>query len=167
MSKTPNHMAGINSLPKWDPNNLSRGYTYDPKNYDRADYTRFKEARAARDKAAYAQSQKNLKAARQQFPKNFRKAILDKTKEAHAAQFKGPSETQIRNAAKSGRTLHITTPSSCFDSVNWKNGNVSVVFWNGYSYQAPLDLDTMLEWASDASLGSFFNHVLGQEFFAD
>jgi hypothetical protein len=164
MSKAPDHMSGINALPKWDPANLSAGYRYDAANYDRADYAKFKEARAAKGKVDVAASKQRLKAAQKQFAKDIQKAISDKTKEA--VRFKGPTKQQIQSAAKTGKTLHITTPSTCFNSVNWKNGIVSVEFQNGYAYSAPLDLDTMLEWADDESLGGFFNHVLGQDFFA-
>jgi hypothetical protein len=84
-----------------------------------------------------------------------------------AARFKGPSVDEIRHAAKTGKTLHITTPSTCFDSLTWKDGVVSAVFQNGYSYSTDLDLDTFMQWSADGSLGKFFNQVLGQDFFAD
>jgi hypothetical protein len=94
-----------------------------------------------------------------------RKMIMDELKKK--TEFKGPSVKAIRAAAKTGKTLHIVRPSTCFESINWKAGNVSVVFQNGYAYTAPLDLQTLMEWSDDPSLGSFFNHVLGQDFFAD
>jgi hypothetical protein len=46
------HMAGINALPRWDPNNLDKGCRYDWRDYNPQDYQRFKEARRERNKSA-------------------------------------------------------------------------------------------------------------------
>jgi hypothetical protein len=56
----PDHMAGINSLPRWNPDNLGAGYRYDSRNYDPRDYAAFKAARAAADKARQAKAEKAL-----------------------------------------------------------------------------------------------------------
>jgi hypothetical protein len=115
--------------------------------------------------ARFDQANKTLN---RSLPKEMKQAVMDARKQANTASYKhnAPSRQDVQKAAKSGQTLHLTTPSSCFDSVTWKNGIVSVVFWNNYSYSAPLDLDTVIEWGSDDSLGKFFNSVLGQDYFA-
>lgn len=119
MSKSPDHMSGINALPHWDQQSPTT-YRYDPQNYDRADYAKFKEARNKAATARHEQAKKDLKEARRQFPKDFRQAFTDKMKEANLATHKAPSNQKIRNAARMGHVLHLTTPSSCFDSVTWK-----------------------------------------------
>jgi hypothetical protein len=56
-------MAGTLALPRWNPENPTT-YTYDWRQpYDRADYQKFKEARAAADKARYEKSERDLKQA--------------------------------------------------------------------------------------------------------
>ena len=56
------HMSGINALvPRWDPENLAKGYNYDPRNYDRQDYERFKNARREADQKRQKQAERELK----------------------------------------------------------------------------------------------------------
>lgn len=115
--------------------------------------------------ARFDQANKTLN---RSLPDEIKRAVMDARKQAEKASYKhnAPTRQDVKDAAKAGQVLHLTTPSTCFDSVTWKNGNVSVVFWNGYQYTAPLDLDTVIEWGSDDSLGKFYNQVLGQDFFA-
>src|SRR3954467_11056644 len=44
-------MSGIEALPRWDPENLDKGYSYDWRSYNPKDSAVFKEARAERDQA--------------------------------------------------------------------------------------------------------------------
>jgi len=166
MSKTPDHMSGINSLPKWDPSNLSKGYSYDPKNYDRVDYAKFKEARAARDKAANATSQKNLKEAQRRFKTEFNKAVKGKV----GSELKnGPTRNQINKVAKAGHVLQADTPSSCFQSVTWRatsddgqDGIVTGTFWRGgaLAYSGQMSLDEFLDgFGATDSLGTEYNET--------
>lgn len=78
---------------------------------------------------------------------------------------KPPTWGDVKKAAKAHRTLVANVDSSAFDSVTWKDGIVTAVFWNDYTYSAPLDLNTFRDWTSE-SLGRFYNHVLGRDFFA-
>jgi hypothetical protein len=164
MTKTPDHMSGINALPKWDPNNLSAGYRYDPTNYDRADYAKFKEARATRDKAANKTSQKNLKDAQARFKTEFSKAVKGKV---GGELKKGPARDQINKAAKAGHVLEADQPSSAFSSVTWRatsadgqEGIVTGTFWRGGSlvYSGEMSLDDFLDgFGSTDSLGGEYN----------
>jgi len=163
MARAPDHMSGINALPKWDPNNLSAGYRYDPANYDRADYAKFKEARAARDKAANAKSKASLKEAQQKFAKEFSRAIGDKVREAHAGRTKAKSRDQINQAVARGKTIYADVPSRCLASLSFHqdkdgNGVATAEFYRGGKivYDYPMDLDEFLEWAS-GSLGEYGN----------
>jgi len=152
----PDHMKGINALPKWDPNNLWAGYRYDPFNYNREDYAKFKEARAARDKVARKESLKRLKAAQKQFAKDFRQAVMDKTKEA--ARIKGPTRAEIDNAVREGRTLVATIPSSCFSEVYYEDGVCTAVFArDGYVWEEEMTLDDFLDLTRGPSLGQTWN----------
>lgn len=151
----PDHMKGINALPKWDPSNPTK-YTYDPANYDRTDYAKFKEARVAHDKAARKESLKRLKAAQKQFAKDFRQAVMDKTKEA--ARIKGPTRTEIDNAVREGRTLVATIPSSCFSEVYYEDGVCTAVFArDGYVWEEEMPLDDFLDLVAGPSIGQTWN----------
>ena len=72
----PDHMAGINALPRWDPSNPTK-YAYDPKNYNAADYEAFKQARQT-----FGQQQMKATAERnKQIMKDVNKTIKDKFNE--------------------------------------------------------------------------------------
>jgi hypothetical protein len=165
MAKLPDHMAGINALPKWDPSNPTT-YSYDSANYNAADYAKFKEARQA-----FGQQQ--LKAATErnkQIMKDASKAIKDKFNEEKkklASGQKRLSLAQIKAAVKAGKTIYADAASECFYSLSFRadrdgdgeDGTAHAVFnkrdpGDGYDYD--VDLDTFLSWSSD-SLGEFFN----------
>lgn len=99
--------------------------------------------------------------------RELQKAIDDIVKEKTA-----PSRDEVERAAAAGATLHFNGESSCFASLSWESddggddGTVTAVFTNGFGpYEAPLDLDTFLDWC-DGSAGKFFNAELGRDFFA-
>jgi hypothetical protein len=159
------HMDGINALPRWDPSNPTK-YSYDPKNYNAADYEAFKQARLA-----FGQQQMKATAERnKQIFKDVNKAIKDKfnaEKKKLASGQKRLTLDEIKSAAKAGKTIHADAASECFYSLSWRadpdgdgTDGVAHAEFNkrnpngGYDYD--VDLDTFLEWASD-SLGEFFN----------
>ena len=157
------HMKGVDALPRVSAAQMrANGYDNTTRFFDEKTNTWIT---PAQQQAKTGVLPKRI-GSKAEVGKLIQQAMMDKTKAA--ARIKGPSVKQVKDAAAKHRTLHITTPSSCFDSVSCEKviGVVSVAFHNGYFYDADLDLDTMIEWASDPSLGSFFNHVLGQDYFA-
>lgn len=79
-----------------------------------------------------------------------------------------PTRAEIDKAAKQGKTLVSTVPSSAFNEVSWHKGIVTAEFWNGYVYSAPMSKEDFLDWAGGGadSLGKYYNQVLGRDFFA-
>lgn len=163
MSKSPDHMAGINALPRWDPNAPTK-YNYDSSNYDPQDYAKFKQARQA-----YGAEQIKTQAARsKQLMKEINNSIKDKFTEEKKKLSGGKNLTRadVNAAAKSGKTIYANVASECFESLSWRAdkddptmGTAHAEFNKrnpdgGYDYD--VDLDTFLEWCSD-SLGEFFN----------
>jgi ABC-type uncharacterized transport system substrate-binding protein len=146
------HMDGINALPRWDPSNPTK-YSYDPTNYNAADYEAFKQARLAfgqqQMKATAARNEKIFKEAN----KVLRDAINNELKK------QGPTRGEIQKAAKAGKRLIANTPSSCFASLEWHKGIATAEFYRGGQivYDYPMSLDEFLDWAQDDSLGEYFN----------
>jgi hypothetical protein len=144
------HLDGINALvPKWDPSNLDRGYSYDPKNYDRADYAKFEAERAERDQARQAKAERDLAKAM----KDAGKVVSDKVRD------------ELGRNIREGDVLSIDKPSTCLAAVDWEaiddegNGVVTGEFHRGGAkiYSAPMTLDEFLDWSDDESVGSWYN----------
>jgi hypothetical protein len=153
------HMAGINALPRWDPNNPTT-FRYDWKNYDaeaKADYQRFKAAREKNDRDRQAKAEAKLK----ETMREVRQFIAEKTME----EAKLPLTVD-------GDSLTIDKPSTCFASVTWEptddegNGVVTGEFHRGGAlvYSGEMTLDEFTEWAADPSLGGFYNAVKPKPF---
>jgi hypothetical protein len=179
VAKTPNHMAGINALPRWDRSNPTT-YNYDPSvPYDRSDYAAFKRARMERELQTNPYLQNLTAKQRQDFldgkkvPRggdvfkqlnrelgNLNKQI---NKNIHASEDKGkkgPSLSGVKKAAKAGQTLYASAPSTCFSEASWTEGVASLTFAN--KTQGTWDIEmTLSEWI-DFCTGS-----LGQNFNAD
>lgn len=151
----PSHMAGMDALPKWDPNNLGAGYRYTPGNYDPQDYQRFKEARLAATERRAAASEKALK----KTLADFQKFLDNEVKNAGKAmgEKQGPTRRQIKDAVAAGKTLWADTPSTCFASLSYSDGVAVAEFARGGTYTYPMELDEFLEWAQADSLGEYFN----------
>jgi hypothetical protein len=145
------HMDGINALPRWDPSNPTK-YSYDPTNYNAADYQAFKEARLAFGK----QQMKATAERNKQIMRDANKAIKDKINSELKKQ--GPTRGEIMKAAKAGKTLHANTPSVCFASVEWTDGICTMEFArDGYVLDEPMDILDFLDFAQAPSLGQFYN----------
>jgi hypothetical protein len=78
----------------------------------------------------------------------------------------GPTEGQIRKAAKNGETLVATTPSDCFVNVEWtaisddgEDGVCSLTFAHKTqgTWDIEMSLDEFLEFSHADSLGQAFN----------
>jgi hypothetical protein len=150
MARTPDHMAGIKGLPKWNPANPT-SYSYDPTNYDPADYAAFKAARLAKQGSAKT-ARKNAiqEMVRSRLKENFVKRQQGK---------KQMSRADIDKAVKAHKTLHAELPSTCFASLTFKDGIATAKFYRGGAvvYEYPMELDDFLDWAKSDSLGEFFN----------
>jgi hypothetical protein len=161
----PDHMAGINALPRWDPSNPTK-YSYDPKNYNPADYQAFKEARQK-----FGQQQIKATAERnKQIMRDVNKTIKDKFNEEKKKLASGQKRLtldQIKKAARGGKRIFADAASECFAELSWRadpdgdgtDGTAHAVFNkrdSGGGYDYDVDLDTFLDWCSD-SLGQFFN----------
>src|SRR4051794_2244033 len=96
MAQSPDHMSGINALPT--------KFVYDPKNYDREAYSRFKEARAAADKARVEKSQRDFA----KVMKDVSKVVSDKRNE------------EIANEIQPGDVLIAERESTCFSHLQWE-----------------------------------------------
>jgi hypothetical protein len=130
-------------------------YNYDPRNYDRADYARFKEARQANDQKRQQKSERELAKAL----KDAAKVVSDKVRE------------ELGNSVKPGDVLTIDKPSACFKLVSWEatgddddesdeiNGVVTGEFHRGGAlvYSGPMTLDEFLDWSADESVGGWYN----------
>lgn len=180
MAKTPDHMAGINALPRWDRSNPTT-YSYDPSNYDRNDYAAFKQARMQRELETNPYMQ-NLTAKQKQdyldgkpvklgdpfkelnkkLNREINQAIQEKVNEAlgkgkHGGKI-AKTKSEVRKAAAAGETLYANVDSTCFSELSWTDGVATGTFWGpkAGTWDWPCDLETFIEWTS-GSLGEFFN----------
>lgn len=152
MAKTPDHMAGINSLPKWDPANPAR-YNYTPGNYDPADYQQFKQARLAaqgkQPKTSFDQLSKKLSKSLQ---KSIQETIKDKVREAP-----GPKTRKV------GKYLQADTSGSvCFVNLVFSkdDGGVYADFANptmGMWFYPMSEAEARDWFDAGPDLGSYFN----------
>jgi hypothetical protein len=151
----PDHMQGVeNAVPKWDASNPT-SYNYDPKNYDPADYAKFKEARREANLKRQAKAERDL----QKAMKDAAKAVNDKVKE------------ELTKAVQPGDVLTIDKPSTCFALVEWQatgesddesddiEGVVTGTFHRGgkITYDGQMMLTEFLDWSADESVGSWYN----------
>jgi|SRR5579862_16296 len=108
---------------------------------------------------SYEAAQKQLKETLQNVSKEMNariKGIVNEELKKH-----GPSRAEIEKAAKAGKTLHATTPSTCLASLTY-NGKEKVAvaeFYRGgaITYEYPMSLGEFIEWADSESLGKFGN----------
>lgn len=161
----PDHMAGINNLPRWDASNPTT-YRYDPKNYNAADYAQFKQARLDQQTKQQAATRARSKQIAKEVNQTIKDAIKGGKKEANNK--KGASRDQIKQWAKAGHVLYADVPSDCFQELKFipdkddpSTGEVVGTFWHGGSltYSGPLDLDEFLD-ATSGSLGEWYNATL-------
>ena len=136
------HMDGINALPKWDRNNPT-SYSYDPANYNAADYAAFKQARMDLRAKQFANAKAKLAQTLDKANKDFEKMV----------------ERDQAKAAGKGATLHADLPSSVFASLSWKDGVATAEFFRGgaITYDYEMEKDDFLDWALSDSLGKYFN----------
>jgi hypothetical protein len=71
---------------------------------------------------------------------------------------KKPKLSEVRKAAKEGRTLFAATPSTCFSEVSWTDGIASLTFANKTqgTWDIEMTLDEFLDF-TDGSMGQNFN----------
>jgi hypothetical protein len=162
--KGVDNVGRASSAPKWDQASPTK-YAYDPKNYDPADYAKFKAARLAADPI-----DKNAKnpfgkkgTIAQKFNAEFSKARTQAIVDKHLQEFrdkgkKHPSRAEIDTAARSGKTLTADVPSTCLASLSWHKGVATAEFYRGGEivYDYPMSLEEFLDWSSD-SLGEYGN----------
>jgi hypothetical protein len=86
----------------------------------------------------------------------------DKTAEQMNGGKKKPSLSEIRKAAKEGKTLVASLPSSCFSELTWTDGVATGTFINKTAgvWDWDCTLEEFLEWSQSGSLGEFFNDVI-------
>jgi hypothetical protein len=115
--------------------------------------------RAGAPLQSYEEAQKQLGATLQrvQTEMNARiKGIINEELKKH-----GPSRAEVEKAAKAGKTLRATTPSSCLASLEYdsKEGVAVAEFYRGGAvvYDYPMSLNEFIEWADSESLGKFGN----------
>lgn len=131
------HNSKINALPRFDPNNLGKGYSYDYKSYSREDYARYKALRIAADKARQAAAERAL-------AKTVRQAWRD-----------------VRDIVRPNRPLEWDNVSTCFADLQYDaaRGGVVATFHRGgdvvYFYE--MSRAEAREWFDEASAGGFFN----------
>jgi hypothetical protein len=72
---------------------------------------------------------------------------------------KGPSLSAVKKAAKEGRTLYASQPSTCFTEVSWTDGVCTFSFAHKtiMDVDVPMDLQEFLDLASEPSLGQAWN----------
>jgi hypothetical protein len=143
------HMKGINALPRWDPSNPTR-YSYDPKNYNAADYATFKQARLDALEKKYPTAQRQNPFGRES--KLNRTLDRDLQKRINQAVAKRAPKHATLNASG--------VDSACLESLTWKDGVAHATFikrdpGGGYFYD--MDRDTFIEWVNSGSLGRWGN----------
>lgn len=96
------------------------------------------------------------------FNDSAKKAAGDKLAEQLNKTKKAPTKSEIRKAAKEGKTISATLPSTCFAWLEWQDGIATGEFLNKTQgvWEWECDLETFIEWAQSGSLGSFFNDVI-------
>ena len=87
-----------------------------------------------------------------QINRNLHASEADKSK-------KGPSLSAVRKAAKEGRTLYASQPSTCFTEVSWTDGVCTFSFAHKTvgDWDVEMELDDFIELCSEPSLGQAFN----------
>lgn len=79
---------------------------------------------------------------------------------------KKPTKGEIKKAAKAGKVLVASLPSTCFSELTWQatsddgmDGIATGTFINKTqgTWDWDCDLETFLEWTQSGSLGEFFN----------
>jgi hypothetical protein len=141
---SPDHMAGINALPKWDPANLDKGYSYDPKNYSSKDYNLYKVARTTRDQQRVAKDQRDF----QQAMKSAAKVVREK----------------VSSLRGQNRDLEWDGDSTVFADLYYdaEAGGVWASFFRGgqLEYFYDMDRETAREFLTADSAGEFFNSFI-------
>jgi hypothetical protein len=153
VAKTPDHMKGIDSLPKWNPANPTT-YAYDPKHYDAADYAKFKAARLA----AQNKQQKATAARSKQLTLELNKIMKDTIRD-ELKKRPGVTREQVKEQANKGKMLMADTPSECFESVFFQDGTCTCVFArDGYVWETEMEVDEFLDlFGTGDSLGVAWN----------
>lgn len=152
MAKTPDHMKGIDSLPKWDRANPTT-YNYVWNDYDPADYAKFKEARLAAHPVSTDW--------RNPFGKE---GTLAKSINKQLAGFEAYRQKQVNQAVadaapKHARLIADGEDSTCLERLTWKDGIATATFFRGgqITYDYPMSRDQFVEWVSFGSLGRYGN----------
>lgn len=91
-----------------------------------------------------------------------KKTAGNKLAEQMSETKKAPTKSEIRKAAKEGKTLSASIPSTCFAWLEWTDGVASGEFLNKTQgvWEWECDLETFIEWAQSGSLGGYFNDVI-------
>lgn len=78
---------------------------------------------------------------------------------ASEANKKPPSMSAIKKAAKEGRTLYASQPSTCFTEVSWTDGVCTFSFAHATvgDWDVEMSLSDFIALASEPSLGQAFN----------
>lgn len=156
MAKNPDHMSGINALPRtssWQQSRLdaeaARGL-YGGNRWDGTQWVGPNGQPVARAPKPPNPFGKNGTLSQQ----------IDKSLKLNAPKVK-PSRDQVREAAKSHKTLVVTTASTCFDSVSFKDGLATFVFArDGYVWEQSMDVDDFIDdFASGDLLGVTWNDL--------
>ncbi len=75
----------------------------------------------------------------------------------------GPTRGEIDSAAKEGKTLVATTPSTCFSDMYYEDGACTAVFAkDGYVWEQPMEVEDFLDLAQSDSLGKAWNEEWGK-----
>jgi hypothetical protein len=85
-----------------------------------------------------------------------------------ASGHKRLTRDEIKNAAKAGKTLFADVPSECFSEVYWEatdddgqDGICTMEFArDGYVLDESMSLEEFLQFASESSLGRYYNSVI-------
>lgn len=80
--------------------------------------------------------------------------------EAKAAAKKvQPTRDEMKAAVKAGKSLHALMPSTCLQSLTYKDGVATAEFYRGGAvvYDYEMSLEEFIDWAESGSLGKYGN----------
>jgi hypothetical protein len=176
MARTPDHMSGIDALPRVKQPVYYRNGVAVPVNHgpngkplpidpalrqkliDTASAGRAPRTpppQAVRDKlrAQGLARDAELKA------QGWGPARFDKLNEAINKQLQKAVNQAVADKAPKHSTLHSQVPSTCLASLSWKDGIATAEFYRGGQivYDFPMSKDDFIDWVSSDSIGKYGN----------
>lgn len=84
---------------------------------------------------------------------------LKKQQDELAKQLQREANKRVADAAPKHARLIADVPSTCLESLTWKDGIATATFYRGgqVTYEYPMSKDDFVDWISSGSLGKYGN----------